>query len=122
MKDFGDLGDRRALYLEYRGELDRIVQRSEQHRAEDPRCGGHPICIGADNLAAICSHDGGYKMFLLMVAVLELAETRRRLEAQRTVSIDLAAMADRADRTHEAILEELQMKIATLQAQLGSTS
>jgi hypothetical protein len=122
MKDLGDLGDRRALYLEYRGELDQIVQRSEQHRAEEPGCTAHPICIGGENLLSISERDGGQLILMLTVAVLELAETRRRLEAQRTVSVDLAAMADRADRTHEAILEELQMRIATLEAQLGSTS
>jgi hypothetical protein len=110
MADLSTPAGRRATYVEYRETLEEVVTRSEQHRAAEPDCDARPMCIGGQNLLAIgkaTSSDSGHPLLLVIVAVQELAEARRRLDVQRGISASLTAQIEMANERADCLRAQL---------------
>jgi hypothetical protein len=96
------------LYADYLGRLNGVIERSEQHSADEPNCPGLPICIGGIQLVALIAamqQDGDFGPLLVSVAVHELSRARKReealrqrLEIQRDLTAEMVSAAEDAQR------------------------
>lgn len=116
--------EREETYDKYAAILNNLVSTSDAHYAAEPDCGAGPLCIDGRTMAhldAICVLQSDYAVLMISVAVREMSRLRKRLagmagrlEVQRGITASLASAVDDADRREEALNDEIQMLLATI--------
>lgn len=109
----------RELYDQHLAVINAMVDDRRKHEIGRPDCQAAPLCMGASAVMAMSRMirmDPNYAPTTIMVAVGEISETRKRLEAQRQCT---AAETIRAEAA-EARVRDLEARCQGLQDDLDA--
>lgn len=109
----------REIHKQHLEVINQMVQDRDRHQAERPDCGAAPMCMGPSavmSMSLMIRTLPDFAPSVIMVAVAEISETRRRLEAQRECT---AAETVRAEAAEERV-RDLEARCQGLQGDLDA--